>query len=267
MSHYDLAQFFEPARLAEARRMVVAARRRTAGPVVAYGVGAALVAPDADVLVYADLTRWEIQLRQRVGAPNWKADNADEDQLRKFKRGYFFEWRMADREKRRLNARIDYLLDTNLAGDPRMVSGDAYRSALERVAHRPFRLVPYFDESVWGGHWIQERFGVNPDTPNVGWGFDGVPEENSLLLRFASHGAAGGGATGDERGGAAVPEAGDGVLVEVPAINLVHEQPNELLGPRVRARFGEEFPIRFDYLDTVGGGNLSLQVHPTTGYA
>ena len=257
MSHYRLEQFFDKDRVVRARAEIEGA----GGLVVIYGTGAALLAQDPDVLVYADLTRWEIQLRQRAGAPNWKADNADEDQLRKFKRGYFFEWRMADREKRRLHERIDWLLDTNRHGDPRMVAGDAYRQALSEAARRPFRLVPYFDESVWGGHWIQERFGVNADAPNVGWGFDGVPEENSLLLRF-----------GKGEDGAAVGKAGtgagdaDGILVEIPAINLVHEQPDALLGERVRARFGEEFPIRFDYLDTMGGGNLSLQVHPTTGY-
>jgi len=31
-------------------------------------------------------------------------------------------------------------------------------------------------------------------------------------------------------------------------------------------RFGKDFPIRFDFLDTIGGGNLSLQVHPTTQF-
>ena len=279
LSHYRLEQFFDAERVAEARRAIEAQR---SGLVVVYGTGAALLAPNAQLLVYADLTRWEIQLRQRAGAPNWKADNAGEDQLRKFKRGYFFEWRMADREKRRLHGRIDYLLDTNRADDPRMVSGEAYRQALAQAARRPFRLVPYFDESVWGGHWIQRRFGVNADAPNVGWGFDGVPEENSLLLRFFAEKGAGSVPVAAAAGEGAAPvvavapatatapataDEAPSVLVEVPAINLVHEEPDALLGERVRARFGEEFPIRFDYLDTVGGGNLSLQVHPTTGYA
>jgi mannose-6-phosphate isomerase class I len=38
------------------------------------------------------------------------------------------------------------------------------------------------------------------------------------------------------------------------------------LGDAVFSRFGAEFPIRFDLLDTMGGGNLSLQVHPKTQF-
>jgi len=78
--------------------------------------------------------------------------------------------------------------------------------------------------------------------PNYAWCFDCVPEENSLLLGF-----------GETR-------------FEVPAIDLVFEEPARLLGHAVHARFGTEFPIRFDFLDTMGGGNLSLQVHPLTEY-
>jgi mannose-6-phosphate isomerase class I len=43
-------------------------------------------------------------------------------------------------------------------------------------------------------------------------------------------------------------------------------KPKELLGEKVQSMFGDEFPIRFDFLDTIGGGNLSLQVHPLTEY-
>lgn len=239
LSHYTADEFFDAGRVGQARARLSSA----SGLSVVFGVGATVICPDPDLLLYADLTRWEIQLRLRAGMPNWKADNADEDALRKFKRGYFFEWRMADLTKRALFDCVDFELETNVPGEPKMVPGGAYRAGLAQVARQPFRLVPYFDASVWGGHWMQRRFGLDPDAPNFGWAFDGVPEENSVILDF------------------------DGVRLEIPAINVVLREPDALLGPKVHARFGAEFPIRFDFLDTMGGQNLSLQVHPLVEYA
>ena len=237
MSHYTIDQFFDDERLEAAHTAVAGAH----GLVVVMGFGATLLCKP-DLVVYADLTRWEIQCRHRRGMPNWKSDNDGEDALRKFKRSYFFEWRLADRLKQAVMPTADLVLDTNRPNDPSMVDGATCRKALARLSARPFRLVPYFDQSVWGGHWMQEHFGLDPEAPNFGWAFDGVPEENSLLMDFG------------------------GIEVEVPALDLVFFHPDELLGPKVHARFGTEFPIRFDYLDTMGGGNLSLQVHPLTEY-
>lgn len=237
MSHYTIDQFFDKARVDDAKSQVAAAH----GLVVVYGFGSTVLC-DPDVLVYSSITRWEAQLRLRAGAPNWKCRNEDEDALRKFKRGYFFEWRVADRLKRAIAEKIDLLMDTDVVGDPRAISGAQWQSALAQVASQPFRLVPYFDASPWGGHWMQERFGLDPDAPNFGWAFDGVPEENSVALDFA------------------------GVEVEVPAQDVVSFDPVQLMGPKVHARFGIDYPIRFDYLDTMGGGTLSMQVHPLTAY-
>lgn len=238
MSHADLTDFFP----IYEREKIQEKLSNTKQNVVVYGTGASLLVKEPTTLVYADLTRWEIQLRFRKGMPNWRGANEEEDALRKFKRGYFFEWRIADRLKQKLYDNIDYLLDTNKKGEPKMVSGKDYRQALSEVVSQPFRLVPYFDASVWGGQWMKKQFNLDPSAENYGWAFDGVPEENSLLLRF-----------------------GD-TVIEIPSINAVHQFPDELLGKKVRARFGKEFPIRFDYLDTVGGGNLSLQVHPMVEY-
>jgi len=136
----------------------------------------------------------------------------------------------------------DYILDTTQFLSAKMVHGNAYRYALKKVSNRPFRVVPFFDPGPWGGQWMTEVCDLDRKEANFAWCFDCVPEENSLLLKF-----------------------GD-VLFETPAINLVFYQAKQLLGEPVQARFGDEFPIRFDFLDTMGGGNLSLQVHPTTEY-
>jgi mannose-6-phosphate isomerase class I len=240
MNGSELEDFFDPEKLQHARLKLKEAGGRT---VLIIGTGAALIAPQDRVLVYADLARWEIQQRQRRGEiGNLGADNAGEVASQKYKRAYFLDWRAADRMKRRLLPRVEFLLDTNMPTEPKMISGAAMREGLRLAVERPFRVVPFFDPGPWGGHWMQRVFNLPAEAPNYAWCFDCVPEENSLLLGF-----------GDKR-------------VEIPSIDLVLVQPRELLGDFIYESFGAEFPIRFDLLDTVGGGNLSLQVHPLTGY-
>ncbi len=240
MNTIEIEDFFDPDKLAAARRQCGSAQNT----IIVVGTGATLVCPEAAVLVYADLARWEIQMRQRrneIG--NFGTDNLSESPSLKYKRAFFVDWRSADRLKVQQFDRIDVLLDTNVPGEPKAISGEVLRRSLSAVARRPFRVVPFFDPGPWGGHWMERVCGVPSDgTPNHAWCFDCVPEENSLLLGF-----------GQQR-------------VEIPSINLVLTRPKELLGEGICSRFGAEFPIRFDFLDTVGGGNLSLQVHPLTSY-
>lgn len=209
--------------------------------VLIYGFGASLVSK-GDLLVYADMARWEIQIRYRKGMPNFKQTNYDEEALRKNKRGFFVEWRIADRHKRNLYNDIDLYIDANEIDTPKIVEMEALLAGLKQLTQKPFRLVPYFDPGVWGGQWMKEVCNLDPDKVNYAWSFDGVPEENSLYLNF------------------------DGIRIETPAMNLVQYLPRDFIGEKNFSRFGAEYPIRFDFLDTFEGQNLSLQVHPTTEY-
>lgn len=239
LSCHQLSEFIAPQKLHALKEQVSNAAE---GLIVIYGPGAALVHP-GDVLVYADLPRWEIQQRMRSGElDNWGAENQSEDMLRRYKRAFFVEWRVFDRHKTPLLKRADFLLDTTLADSPAMVTGDALRAGLKQTTQQPFRVVPFFDPGVWGGQWMKQKFDLDPSAPNYAWCFDCVPEENSLLLRFGA------------------------VRIEIPSQDLVLLEPRALLGEKVHARFGAEFPIRFDFLDTIGGQNLSFQVHPLTEY-
>ncbi|HWM14980.1 MAG TPA: class I mannose-6-phosphate isomerase [Microbacterium sp.] len=240
MSHFTIDEFYDTDRLAVLRDDI--ARRDQ--PTLLIGWGAAMAAGDDAVLVLADMARWEIQRRQRRGQPNWRCDNGDEDQLRKYKRSFFVEWRVADRHKRRIFEDVDFVLDTNRGvGEASALSGDDFRAALKAASGRPFRVVPYFDPGVWGGQWMQTLLDLEPVDRNYAWCFDCVPEENSMLF-----------------------DDDAGRIIELPAMDLVLREPRRLLGERTFSRFGAEFPIRFDFLDTMGGGNLSLQVHPLTDY-
>jgi mannose-6-phosphate isomerase class I len=234
----QLADFFNDEAVQELRNKV----HRQPFAIV-FGTGASLVVPDADVLIYADLARWEIQRRQRRGdMGNLGAPNNDASPGEKYKRAFFIDWRVADYWKKQVLPTADYVLDTNHPGQPRMISGAVFRACLEQTVRQPFRVVPFFDPGPWGGQWMRKVCDLPPDAPNYAWCFDCVPEENSLVLGFGE------------------------LRFEVPAIDLVFSHPEQLLGEAVHARFGTEFPIRFDFLDTMGGGNLSLQVHPLTEY-
>ena len=239
----QLGDFLEPSCTEVLRGAVREAA--ASGIAVVCGPGASLVAPDADVLVYADMPRWEGQLRQRRGeADNLGATNRGAPASLQYKRSFFVDWRVADRWKQATMNTWDYLLDTTAPDSPKIISGAAHLAGLAEAAARPFRVVPFFDPGPWGGQWMREVCGLPDGPPNYAWCFDCVPEENSLLLEFAG-----------------------GVRVEIPSINLVFRHPRELLGEPVHGRFGPEFPIRFDLLDTMGGGNLSFQVHPLTAFA
>ena len=235
--YYGCMEDFVDERQLEEKRRLLCGKKR----ILVYGVGAGLVTR-GDVYIYCDLARWEIQLRYRKGMPNFKQDNVNEDTLKKIKRGFFVEWRIADKHKRNMFEEIDYLIDSNVAGAPKMITGEAFRQGLRQTVKRPFRLVPYFDPGVWGGQWMKKVCGLGEEEKNYAWSFDGVPEENSLYLTYG------------------------GTRIEIPAMDLVLYQPIELLGMKNYCRFGAEFPIRFDFLDTMGGQNLSLQVHPLTEY-
>ena len=239
MNALQIEDFFDERKLGNARELTTEWQR---GALLIVGTGASLVALEPDVLIYADLSRWEIQQRQRRNiAGNLGADNLQESPGQKYKRAFFVDWRAADRLKKSLMEKIDFWLDTN-GNIPKLVTGHAMHDGLKQISRRPFRVVPYFDPGPWGGHWMEEVCGLPAGTPNYAWCFDCVPEENSLLLSFG------------------------GICVEVPAMNLTLLCPRELLGDAVLSRFGAEFPIRFDFLDTMGGGNLSLQVHPKTEF-
>ena len=201
---------------------------------VVYGPGSALV--PHDVLWYADLPkRFALEAVRAGRAPNvgQPAGQAGSEQ-----RLLFVDWPLQDGHKRDLAPRLDAYIDLADPSTPGWLDGEALRRSLRALAGGPFRTRPTFLPGPWGGQWLRRTLGVQTSEPNLAWSYELITPESGVLL-------------GDLEVGFELLMAGNAELV---------------LGPALAERFATSFPVRFDYLDTFGGGHLSIQTHPTDEY-
>lgn len=204
------------------------------GRTVVYGPGSALVPHDE--LWYADLPkRLALEAIRRGDAPNIGGPAAS---LGSERRLLYVDWPLQDRHKQELLPAIDHYLDLSDPARPRFLGGDVLRSTLFDLAGKPFRTRPTFLPGPWGGQWLRDRLGIETNAPNLAWSYELIAPEAGILLDS----------------------------VEVGFELLMAEQSERVLGAAVAAQFGKSFPIRFDYLDTLEGGNLSIQCHPRADY-
>ncbi|MGN6418423.1 MAG: hypothetical protein ACTHMC_13090, partial [Pseudobacter sp.] len=116
MSPLSLNQFFDTTLLTVMQQEIAA---KSEGVILVIGTGATLVVPSPELLVYADMPRWEIQLRfRRNETGNFGATNFADSFAYKYKRSFFVDWRVIDRHKLTLMDRWDFALDTTIAGQP-----------------------------------------------------------------------------------------------------------------------------------------------------
>lgn len=231
--------FVDPLKLAAAKKQVAAAN----GFVLIVGVGAGYIHA-GDIQLLADMTIWELQMRYRHDQiDNFNAGNFDDEMGKKFKRGYFVDWRLSTQRKGELLKTFTYYLDTVVKNDPRMLSRSAFDQGLLQMMQQPFRTVPFFDEGLWGGTWMKEELGVDDESLiNTAWGYNCLFPENEVSLTYGT------------------------TKINVPGYTVCQKYAKQLIGEKGYSRFGADYPIRFDFLDTMGGGYLSLQVHPDTKY-
>lgn len=217
-------------------------RREEQGPaqcrvLVCYGTGT-LITPLrklCDLAVYADLSRERALQRNK----SW-TQLAGKTQSIGPKRLYYVDFPVNDRHRNGLLDRLDYYLDGNNQGV--LLSASALRTVCSALTQWPFKLKYMYEPGPWGGQWLKRVRHLPQDWVNCAWSYEVIAPEMSLLV--------------------AVGET----VLELPWETFYHLEYDRVMGDVPRSRFGGQFPIRYDYLDTIDGGDLSIQVHPTTGY-
>jgi len=214
---------------------------KSEGIIIISGVGAGLlrhIRPEETLLVYLDVPKNEIQYRSRAETISNLGIRRCFHKKVMYKHYYFIEWPMLNRYRAELIKDIDIFVDSQRKGCPLFTSGVGIRKTIEEMAQNVHRCRPWFEPGVWGGQFLKERIDTLPqNVPNYAWSFEAIVWENGLIFEE------------------------NGYMLELSFDFLMFQEYKNVLG-NFANRFGYEYPIRFDYLDTVKGQNLSLQCHP-----
>lgn len=248
-STLTLADFYDLDKL-NAVRVPAMEESATVPVFILYGIGSGLYSgqnsssQDSNLpILYIDLPKNEIQYRLKAGSVlNLWSDEVT-DYAMMYKRSFFVDWVLLDRHRQTIKDRISIVADGQWYDTIHWLHYKDLGSGLGMLARGPIRPRPWFAAGAWGGDWMSTHFPqLSKKEVNYAWSFELIAPENGLVFES------------------------DGLLLEVAFDWLMEQESEKVLGAADAARFGSFFPIRFDFLDTYNGGNLSIQCHPSVSY-
>ena len=196
-----------------------------------------------DVALYVEVPREIVFVGSEANIGRNLGDDQDRGKWPRYKRSFYVDWPVQNRHMFEVLPVCDFAVDMHDLTTPAFVDVQTLMQGMSYAAQRPFRVRSLFMPGIWGGTRLQNFIPDLPsDWPNCAWGFEVVAPENTITFNF---------------GRASLSVAFD---------LFMHFEAPRILGRDNFRRFGDFFPIRFDFLDTMQGTNLSCQVHPPDAY-
>ena len=207
--------------------------------IICYGTGVSMrpLRSLFDSIFYIDLTREEVLKRSK----NW-TQLAGKTQSISPKKLYYIDFQVNDKHRKESFKYFDYYIDGNQENSPKMVGISTFQKITATLSQYPFRLKPMYEPGPWGGQWLKKQRNLPKEWVNCAWSFEVIAQEMSLLVVFIND------------------------FIDIPWNTFFELHYDQIMGAVSKNKFGGEFPIRYDYLDTMDGGDLSVQVHPTSHY-
>ncbi|BFH65532.1 class I mannose-6-phosphate isomerase [Paenibacillus azoreducens] len=209
---------------------------------VVFGPGALWLCDDCcDASVFLDVSREYQEIAHKQDLLNfgftWNIDAVE-----KYKIAYFVEWPLLETYRKERLTAFDAYVDMNDPGRPVLLTIRDLLAAIRDIARYPLRVKPFMMPGVWGGQYMKKLANLPEDMVNCAWNFEPIAPENSVLVASGEH------------------------VVEIPFLLVMAYSHLDIMGERSVRLFGDYFPVRFDFLDTMDGDHLSCQVHPKQSF-
>ena len=235
-----LTDLLDSTKIGELRKELREHRKRKKEPsaaIICYGYGAAIPSLRRlyDKVLYFDLTREKL-FNESKEKPTSLGNGGTISFNQFLKRFYYVDSQVLDKQKRYAIKYMNWYVESNIPQELKIIPRRTYNRILSKIAQYPFAIKPLYYPVTWGGNWLKKIKKLPESMVNSGQGFI-VARENSIRI------------------------ATNGVVMEIPFLNLLWAEPQKILGEYVFRKFKGEFPLTYYYDDGVEGGHMAIQVH------